>query len=80
MHNVAHHLGIEVHDAAHKYEPLAEGMVLTCEPGIYIPEEEIGIRIEDDILITRSGPVILSAEIPVYPDDIEKLMKRITKK
>lgn len=80
MHNVAHHLGIEVHDAAHKYEPLVEGMVLTCEPGIYIPEEEIGIRIEDDILITRSGSVILSAEIPVYPDDIEKLMRRILKK
>lgn len=80
MHSVAHHLGIEVHDAAHKYEPLAEGMVLTCEPGMYIPEEEIGIRIEDDILITNSGPVILSAEISVNPDDIEKLMKKITKK
>ncbi|HZK06725.1 MAG TPA: aminopeptidase P family protein [Bacteroidales bacterium] len=77
MHSVAHHLGIEVHDAAHKYEPLAEGMVLTCEPGIYIPEESTGIRIEDDILITNDGPVILSSDIPVNPDDIEKLMKNI---
>jgi Xaa-Pro aminopeptidase len=79
MHSVAHHLGLEVHDAAHKYEPLAEGMVLTCEPGMYIPEEAIGIRIEDDILITANGPVILSVEIPVDPDDIETLMKQYQK-
>jgi Xaa-Pro aminopeptidase len=76
MHSVAHHLGLEVHDASHKYEPLAEGMVLTCEPGMYIPEEAIGIRIEDDILITANGPVILSAEIPVNPNDIERMMKQ----
>lgn len=75
MHSIAHHLGLEVHDASQKYEPLAEGMVLTCEPGIYIPDEATGIRIEDDILITANGPVILSAEIPVNPDDIENLMK-----
>ena len=79
MHSVAHHLGLEVHDASHKYEPLAEGMVLTCEPGLYIPEEAIGIRIEDDILITSKGPVILSVEIPVNPDDIETLMKQYQK-
>jgi Xaa-Pro aminopeptidase len=76
MHSVAHHLGLEVHDASHKYEPLTEGMVLTCEPGVYIPEEAIGIRIEDDIFITNEEPVILSAEIPVNPDDIERVMKQ----
>jgi Xaa-Pro aminopeptidase len=76
MHSVAHHLGLKVHDVAHKYEPLAEGMVLTCEPGLYISTEETGIRIEDDNLITNSGPVILSAEIPVHPNDIEKLMTK----
>jgi len=51
-------------------------MVLTCEPGIYIPEEHIGIRIENDILVTGQGPVDLTRTIPVEPEEIEDLMNR----
>jgi len=58
-HAVSHFLGLDVHDVGNYHEPLAPGMVLTCEPGIYIPEEGIGVRIEDDILITESGNRIL---------------------
>ncbi|MDQ3290859.1 MAG: M24 family metallopeptidase, partial [Bacteroidota bacterium] len=52
------------------------GMVFTCEPGIYIREENLGIRLENDILITRNGPVDLMADIPLQPQDIEDHMKK----
>ena len=74
MHGTSHHLGIDVHDFAGRYTPFAEGNILTCEPGIYIPEEGFGIRLENDILITKNGNVDLMAEIPIMAEEIEELM------
>ena len=54
-HGVSHHVGLDVHDATDFSQPLAEGNVITVEPGIYIPEENIGIRIEDMVLVTKDG-------------------------
>jgi hypothetical protein len=76
MHGTAHHLGLDVHDVICKYEPFKPGMILTCEPGIYIRSEAIGIRLENNILITENGPVNLSADIPIKPEIIESLMSR----
>jgi Xaa-Pro aminopeptidase len=74
MHGVSHHLGYDVHDIHERDTPLKAGMVLTCEPGLYIPEEKTGIRLENDILITRGKPRNLMASIPIHPDEIEYLM------
>ncbi|MBL7948092.1 MAG: aminopeptidase P family protein [Bacteroidia bacterium] len=74
MHGTSHFLGLDVHDIGNRYEPMAAGMVFTCEPGIYIPEEGLGIRIENDILITAKGPVDLMAAIPIEIEEIEALM------
>lgn len=76
MHGTSHFLGLDVHDVGSFLRPFEAGMVFTCEPGIYIPEEGLGIRLEDDILITESGPVNLMANIPIEADEIEKLMAR----
>ena len=74
MHGTSHHLGIDVHDFASRYEPFAVGNILTCEPGIYILTEGLGIRLENDILITENGPKDLMAHIPIEADEIEEIM------
>lgn len=76
MHGTAHFLGLDVHDVGGKDEVLQEGMVLTCEPGLYIREENIGIRLEDDILVTVDKPIDLMKDIPIEIDEIEKLMQK----
>jgi len=77
MHGLGHSLGLGVHDLAPLNGPLEPGWVITVEPGIYIPEEGFGIRLENDILVTHVGPVDLCGEIPIEPDEIEQLMAQL---
>jgi Xaa-Pro aminopeptidase len=72
MHSVGHHLGLDTHDIGRRDATLSAGMVITVEPGIYISEENIGVRIEDDILVTENGYKNLSAAIPKEIEEIEK--------
>ncbi|MHB1177534.1 MAG: aminopeptidase P family protein [Daejeonella sp.] len=74
MHGTSHHLGLDVHDFASRYKPFEEGNILTCEPGLYIPREGLGIRLENDILITRGGNRDLMADIPIEAEEIEEIM------
>ncbi|HEY0055604.1 MAG TPA: aminopeptidase P family protein [Pedobacter sp.] len=74
MHGTSHHLGLDVHDFASRYRPFEPGNILTCEPGIYIQEEGLGIRLENDILITADGNIDLMADIPIEPEEIEEIM------
>jgi Xaa-Pro aminopeptidase len=74
MHGTSHYLGLDVHDVGSRYRKFTEGMVFTCEPGIYIPDEAIGVRLENDIVITKKGPVDLMKNIPIEADEIEALM------
>jgi Xaa-Pro aminopeptidase len=76
MHGLGHSLGLGVHDIAPFDGPFEAGWVITVEPGIYIPEENLAVRLENDILITEKGPVDLCAHVPIKPDDIEALMAR----
>ncbi len=73
IHSIGHHLGLETHDATPD-GPIEQGAVVTIEPGVYIPDEKIGVRIEDDVLVTESGSEVLSAKIPKSVADVEKAM------
>ena len=74
MHGTSHHLGLDVHDFASRYKPFEVGNILTCEPGIYIQAEGLGIRLENDILITANGNIDLMADIPLEAEHIEEIM------
>jgi len=74
MHETSHYLGLDVHDVGNFDWAMKEGMVFTCEPGIYILEEELGIRLENDILVTSNGPDDLMKKIPIETEEIEDLM------
>lgn len=74
-HGISHHLGIDVHDLGTRTEPLQAGMLLTVEPGIYIEEEQMGIRIENNVWITRTGNKDLMKNIPITVEEIETLMR-----
>lgn len=73
-HGTSHHIGLDVHDVPFRHEPIKEGMTFTCEPGIYIREEGIGVRIENDIQVTRDGFIDLMKDIPVEVEEIEEIM------
>ena len=74
IHGLSHHVGLDVHDPSGPSRPLEPGMVVTIEPGIYIPEEDLGVRIEDDVQITATGYKVLTARLPRTADEIEKIM------
>jgi Xaa-Pro aminopeptidase len=74
VHGLSHWLGMDVHDVGDYTRPLEPGMVLTIEPGIYLPDEELGVRIEDDVLVTDSGNEVLSAAAPKSVVEVESLM------
>lgn len=76
IHGVSHHLGLDVHDPGDRNRPLEPGMVVTVEPGIYIPEEKLGVRIEDDVLVTADGSKILSGRLPRTADEVEAVMAK----
>ena len=73
-HGISHHIGLEVHDANDPAMPLEDGMVISVEPGIYIPEENIGIRIEDMVLVTKEGARVLTGALPREASEIEKAL------
>ena len=76
IHGIGHHVGLEVHDASDPSLPLDAGMVITIELGIYIPDENVGIRIEDMVLVTENGSRVLSAGLPREIGDIERAMRK----
>ena len=77
MHSIGHHLGMDTHDLGPRDSILKEGMVITIEPGIYIPKENIGVRIEDDILVTKKGYKNLSAQIPKEIEELDEIRSKI---
>ena len=76
MHGLGHPIGLDVHDVGDLATPMQDGWVYTVEPGIYIPEEKLAIRLEDTVVVTAKGPVNLMADIPIEADEIEALMRR----
>ena len=77
MHGTSHHMGLDTHDYGELKKPMKANMVFTVEPGIYIPEENMGIRLEDDVVIQEKGdPFNLMRNIPILADEIEDLMNQ----
>jgi Xaa-Pro aminopeptidase len=76
-HGISHHLGLDVHDLGTRTAPITAGMVFTVEPGIYIKEENMGVRIENNIFITKTGHQDLMKNIPIKAEEIEALMRRV---
>ena len=76
MHGTSHYIGLDTHDVGSWVEPIKEGNAFTCEPGIYIPEESLGVRIENDLIITKDEPFDLMRNIPVEIEEIEGLMNK----
>jgi Xaa-Pro aminopeptidase len=76
-HGISHHLGLDVHDLGTRTAPIAAGMVFTVEPGIYIKEEKMGVRIENNIFITKTGHQDLMKNIPIKAEEIEALMRSV---
>jgi Xaa-Pro aminopeptidase len=74
MHGTSHHLGLDVHDVMHRFEPIPDGSVLTIEPGIYIPEEGIGVRIENDVVLQGDKIIDLMQDFPIETGEIEDAM------
>jgi Xaa-Pro aminopeptidase len=79
IHGLGHNIGLNVHDPGDSCKPLVPGQVVTIEPGIYIPEENLGVRIEDDVLISETGYELLSSKLPRTADEIEKIMAEAAK-
>jgi Xaa-Pro aminopeptidase len=79
IHGLGHNIGLDVHDPGDSCKPLMPGQVVTVEPGIYIPEENLGVRIEDDVLVTESGYELLSSKLPRTAQEIEKIMAEAAK-
>lgn len=75
MHGTSHFLGLDTHDVGNRYKVFRPGMIFTCEPGIYIPEKGLGIRLENNILITETGNIDMMSRIPLEADEIEALMQ-----
>lgn len=76
MHGTSHHLGLDVHDVGTMHNPITQGMVFTVEPGIYIPEEGFGIRLENNVVIQENSVFDLMRNIPIEAEEIEELMNR----
>lgn len=74
MHGTSHYIGLDTHDAGLWTADMEPNMVFTCEPGIYIPEESLGIRLEDDLVVTENGLINLTAGIPIEIEEIEEFM------
>lgn len=77
MHSIAHHVGMDAHDMSNRYDPIQAGMVFAVEPGIYLPHENLGIRLENIVLVTDHGPHELTKNIPVEMDEVVKRMRKV---